>query len=308
VTKRAAISGLVVLGATITIAIAIAALTGVGLGSWVMNQRRPTPRMPTITTLPDFPRVPTSGVGLSRRERDQAIQTLVNHKVSTCPATSSRGHRVAKFTSTGIFGGFPPTEDQIARIAPHYDDILFGAARSESIPRFKRYNPDLTFFIYVDGGLNAGFVQSDAGGVDAENLAWVLEHHPEWMLKDQNGQFVRSGRSRLGNEGEYWPDPGHPGWQQYFAEKVLKLMRQTGGQWNGVLLDQFMGTADGYERYAGANRQVQYPTDEAVQAAQLKFLAAVAGRIRARPRDSIPWMGPCVTTTFEGSPSRRRRF
>jgi hypothetical protein len=47
-----------------------------------------------------------------------------------------------------------------------------------------------------------------------------------------------------------------------------------------VLLDQFMGTADGYERYAGANRQVQYPTDEAFQAAQLRFLAAVASRIR----------------------------
>lgn len=277
-TKRAAISGAVVLGAAVTIA--IAAWTGGGLGSWVMNQRRPTPRMPTITTLPEFPRVPTSGVGLSRQERDQAIQTLVNHKVSTYPATSSRGHRVGKFTSTGIFGGFPPTEAQIARIAPHYDDILFGAARHEFIPRFKRYNPDLTFFIYVDSGLNPGFVQSDAGGVDAENLAWVLEHHPEWMLKDKSGQFVRSGRSRLGNQGEYWPDPGHPGWQQYFAEKVLKLMRDTGGQWNGVLLDQFMGTADGYEHYAGANRQVRYPTDEAFQAAQLRFLAAVASRIR----------------------------
>ena len=66
-TKRAAISGLVVLGAAVTIA--IAAWTGGGLRSWVMNQRRPTPRMPTITTLPDFPRVPTSGVGLSRQER-----------------------------------------------------------------------------------------------------------------------------------------------------------------------------------------------------------------------------------------------
>ena len=51
-TKRAAISGLVVLGTAITIA--FAAWTWDGLGSWVMNQRRPTPRMPTITTLHDL--------------------------------------------------------------------------------------------------------------------------------------------------------------------------------------------------------------------------------------------------------------
>jgi hypothetical protein len=217
---------------------------------------------------------------LSKQEREAAIQLLLNHKISTYPVISSRGRRVGKFTSTGIFGGFPPTEEQIERIAPHYDDILFGAARHEFIPRFKRYNPELTFFIYVDSGLNPGFVRSDAGGVDAENLDWVLEQHPEWLLKDTDGRFVRSGRSRLGNRGEYWPDPGHPGWQHYFADKVLKLVRETGGQWNGVLLDQFMGTADGYERYAGANRQVLYSTDEAFQAAQLRFLGAVAQRIR----------------------------
>jgi len=258
-------------------------VVGLALGYarfWGPNRYRPKAVMPTITTLPAFPKIPTSGVGLSRQERDAAVQTLVDHKVSTYPVTSSRSYRVGKFTSTGIFGGFPPTEDQIARIAPHYDDILFGAARHEFIPRFKKYNPDLTFFIYVDSGLNPGFVQSDAGSVDAENLAWVLENQPEWLLKDKDGQFIRSGRSRLGNRGEYWPDPGHPGWQNYFADKVRKLIRETGGQWTGVLLDQFMGTADGYERYAGSNRQVQYPTDEAFQAAQLRFLAAVARRIR----------------------------
>jgi len=133
VTKRAVIS---------TIGFVCAAIVSVGLalgyaGYWGPNRHRPTPRMPTITALPPFPRIPTSGVGLSRQQRDAAIQTLVNHKVSTYPLTSSRGCRVSKFTSTGIFGGFPPTEDQIARIAPHYDDILLGAARHEFIPRFR---------------------------------------------------------------------------------------------------------------------------------------------------------------------------
>ena len=84
----------------------------------------------------------------------------------------------------------------------------------------------------------------------------------------------------LANKGAYWPDPGSPGWQDYFADKVLKLIRETGGQWNGVLLDQFMGTADGYERYAGAHKQIKYADDEAFQAAQIKFLQVVAAKIR----------------------------
>ncbi len=173
-----------------------------GLSLWAQSRTRPVPRRPTITTLPEFPQLPTFGFGLSSERKDQVRQALVNHKVSTYPATSSRSHRAGKFTSTGIFGGFPPTADQIARLAPHYDDILFGAARAEFIPRFRQYNPDLTFFLIVDSGLNPGFVRADAGGVDAENLEWVLQNHPDWILKDKEGEFIRTGRSRLGNKGD----------------------------------------------------------------------------------------------------------
>jgi hypothetical protein len=155
-----------------------------------------------------------------------------------------------------------------------------GARRSELIPRFKEYNPELAFSLYVDSGLNPGFVRSDAGGVDNENLDWVLAHHPDWILKDADGNYIRSGNSRFANKGAYWPDPGNPAWQNYFADKVLKLISETGAQWNAVLLDQFIGTADGYERYAGAHKQVAYPDDRAFQTAQLQFLRVVAARIR----------------------------
>lgn len=286
------------------IVLTVASIAVEGARRWMLLPRRPPARMPTSTTLPAFPKVPTSGIGLSEKERNDAIQTVVNHKLSTYPATSSRTSRTAKLTTTGIFGGFPPTEEQIARIAPHYDDILFGAVRHDFIPSFKKYNTDLTFFLYVDSGLNPGFVQSDAGGVDEEDLGWVLEKHPEWMLKDGKGHFVRSGRSRLGNRGEYWPDPGHAGWQSYFAEKVLKLIRDTGGLWDGVLLDQFMGTADGYERYAGANKQVQYATDEAFQAAQLRFLEAVAEKIRLPMIVNLEGAGIIRRPAFVGEVAR----
>ncbi|MBI4660234.1 MAG: hypothetical protein HY735_15455 [Verrucomicrobia bacterium] len=258
------------------------------------KQHRPRPQMPTITTLPDFPGIPLFPRILTKRKQKELLQDLINNKVHTYPETSARGHRAGKFTSTGIFGSWPPTEAQIARIAPHYDNILFGADKKDLIPRFKKYNPDVTFFIYVDSGLNPGWRQSDAGGVDAKDTQWIVEHHPDWILKDNDGQLIRS-RGGLSNPGEYWPDPGNRGWQNYFAEKVLKLLKETGGAWNGVLLDQFIGTADGYERYAKASRQVKYPTDEDFQAAWIEFFKAV------RPKLPVP-----IIVNMEGGSIIRR--
>ncbi len=259
-------------------ALAISKPAGMPIIAQITGQYRPRRKMPTITTLPKFPGIPLYASLMSRKKQLELIQTLINNKISTWPVVSSRSYRAGKFTSTGIFDGFPPTEEQIARIAPNYDNILFGAANRDLIPRFKKYNPDLTFFIYVDSGLNPGFMQADAGSVDEENTEWIIENHPNWILKDKDGNFIRS-RGGLSNKGQYWPDPGNNQWQDYFAEKVNKLLRETGNQWNGVLLDQFIGTADGHVRYAHAAQQVNYPMDEAFQAAYLKFLRAVTAKI-----------------------------
>ena len=242
------------------------------------HQDRPAPKMPTITILPDFPDIPLYAQWLSQDRKNELIQNLINNKVETMPLAPSRSFRVGKFTSTGIFDGYLPTEEQIARVAINYDNILFGARRAELVPRFKHYNPDLTFLLYVDSGLNPNFYQADAGGVDEEDTQWIIENHPDWILKDKDGNFIRSGGG-LSNPGEYWPDPGNLEWQNYFAEKVSKLLQETGGQWDGVLFDQFIGTADGHARYAEANQQVNYPTDEAYQAAYLEFFKAVTAKI-----------------------------
>jgi hypothetical protein len=258
------------------------------------HQNRPQPRMPTITTLPPFPGIPLFPKLLSKRKRDKLRQIIVDNKVQTYPATPSGRIRNGKFTSTGIFGGWPPTEDQVRRLAPHYDNILLGAGNKDLIARFKKYNFNVTFFIYVDSGLNPTFRQSDAGGVDAENTSWVISHHPDWILKDKDGQLIRS-RGGLSNPGEYWPDPGNREWQNYFAEKVSKLLIETGNQWDGILLDQFIGTADGHQRYANSAQQVKYPTDKAFEAAWLDFFKAV------KPKIPVP-----IIVNMEGASIVRR--
>ncbi|HJS29929.1 MAG TPA: putative glycoside hydrolase, partial [Anaerolineales bacterium] len=137
---------------------------------------------------------------------------------------------------------------------------------------------DPTFFLYVDSGLNPGFVQADAGSVDGEDTEWIVENHPDWILKDAEGNFVRS-VGGLANPGAYWPDPGNPEWQDYFVEKVTRLLEETGGEWDGIVFDQFLGTADGHERYAQSARQANYPTEEAYQAAYLEFFERVVPKI-----------------------------
>jgi hypothetical protein len=224
----AAAAGLVVAAAA---AWKPAAVPGV---AQVTGQNRPAHRMPTLTTLPQFPGIPLYAPLLNREKQLELIEALVDHKVSTWPVVSSRGDRLAKFTSTGIFGGFPPTEQQVARIAPNYDNILLGAGNSDLAPRFAKHNPDLTFFLYVDSGLNPEYTQADAGGVDEEDTEWIIENHPDWILQDKDGNLIRS-RGGLSNAGEYWPDPGNRQWQAYFAEKISKLLRETGGHWDGVV-------------------------------------------------------------------------
>jgi hypothetical protein len=183
-----------VFAAVIVVAVlAVMKPASVPIVAQLTNQHRPASKMPTLTTLPRFPDIPLYARLLSEEKKTALIQTLINNKVGTWPTSSSRGYRVGKFTSTGIFDAYPPTEEQIARIAPNYDNILFGAKNSDLIPRFLKYNPELTFFIYVDSGLNPEFEQADAGGVDEEDTAWIVANHPDWILKDQDGTLIRSG-------------------------------------------------------------------------------------------------------------------
>jgi hypothetical protein len=63
------------------------------------NQHRPASKMPTLTTLPEFPDIPLYARFLSEEKKSKLIQTLINNKVSTWPIESSRSFRAGKFTS-----------------------------------------------------------------------------------------------------------------------------------------------------------------------------------------------------------------
>ncbi len=238
----------------------------------------------TITELPKFPSAPITLLFLGKKKENEYIKKVVDHKLTTYPQVSSRPYRIGKFTSTGIFGSFEPTEDQIAQLAPHYDNILFTASQKDLIPRFKKYNPALSFLLYIDSGLNPEFARlkakADVGSIDEEDAFWIVKNHSDWLLKDEAGIPIQAGKGGPSYPGMYFPDPGNKEWQNFYAEKVNKLIQETGGKWNGVLFDQLLGTVDGHERYSNAPRQSKYKTDEEFQNIQINFFETVRKKIK----------------------------
>jgi len=262
---------LIVVSASLVLGLALMALTRMASVQSIDYRRKPT--LPTITRLPDFPEIPRNATSFTKQQEDDFLRTIVDHKLSTHPVVSSRSYRIGKFTSTGIFDAFEPSEEQVARLAPHYDHVLFGAKRRQLVPLFRKHNPQIKAFIYCDSNLNPGFNLADAGSVDEENTKWVSENHPDWLLRDQSGKPIRASRELTG---AYFPDPGNEEWQLFFARKVNKLLEVTGNHWDGALLDDFFGSRATYTGYAGTAMPANYASDETLRAAQLRFLKRVA--------------------------------
>ncbi|MEK7461660.1 MAG: putative glycoside hydrolase [Patescibacteria group bacterium] len=244
---------------------------------------RPAPRATTITDLPKFPGFPLYGILSSKEKQDELVREIVDLKLTTYPAQSSRSKRAGKHIGSGIFGSFDPTEEQVAKLAPHYDYVMFGASKKELFLKFKKYNPTVKGLLYMDSALGPKFaewkVQADPGSIDSEDTPWVVENHPEWLLKDTEGNIIVVGEGALQTPGTYLPDPGHPGYQEYFAEKVSKLLREQGGIWSGILLDDFMGSIGAYEHYSKTSKPAKYPTNEAFKNAQISFFNTVRKKI-----------------------------
>jgi len=214
------------------------------------------------------------------KSRAEVLQEIVDLKLSTYPAKSSIPYRIAKHRTTGIFSSFEPREDQIKRIAPHYDLFLLNGSRGSLVPIIKKSNPSAKVLMYMANSLTSVATLLDAGSVDKENTDWILKNHPNWLLKDSDGKPIQG----TSWSPKYWPDPGNRQWQAFFVKKVNQAFKETGGLWDGVLFDEFLTTHTSHTAsYVGSSgKQANYASDRAFQHAQLEFLRNVA------PRLSVP--------------------
>ena len=69
----------------ILIILAVMKPSRVPIVAQLTNQHRPVSKLPTLTSLPEFPGIPLYAQWLSREKKDELIQTLIDNKVSTWP-------------------------------------------------------------------------------------------------------------------------------------------------------------------------------------------------------------------------------
>ena len=232
----------------------------------------------TLTRLPALPDISLWARML--KPRGEIAQAVVDVKLSTYPEQPSIRYRAGKHRTTGIFSSFEPREDQVIKIAPHYDLFLLSALRANLVPIIKKYNPSAKVLMYMANSLTTVATLQDAGSIDKENTDWILKNYPDWLLKGSDGRPIQG----TSWSPKYWPDPGNKEWQAFFVKKVNKALKTTGGRWDGVLFDEFLTTHTGHTApYVGSSgKQANYGNDRAFQQAQLDFLRSVA------PRLSVP--------------------
>lgn len=260
-----------------------------GVGFRVIKKRlgfpeeRKTATLVTITELPELPDAPLTAYLWSEAKKKDFILRIIDHKLATYPKSPASHLRVGKFLGTGLHPKFSLREDQLKILADNYDLNSLAAYQKEQGLILKKYNPNFKLFLYIDSGIhseeNLDIVGDDVGNIDEQNIDWIIQNHPDWLLRDKNGNPIRSGRG-LSNEGEYWGDPGNREYQEFFAEKVNKALERSGNIWDGVLLDQFFGILDNFTNYANANQQTRYKTDPEFQAAQLAFMRRLSELVK----------------------------
>lgn len=274
--RRLAIAGAVVL--------AIALGAKLGMRWWgIRSVMRPAGRraMCTMTELPRLPAVPWRYVlrNPNEREREQLLRDILDVKMATYPAAAPASARAGKHRTMG-FANFEPTQAQIERLAARYDVFYLGGPAAHRIATIKRVNPGAKALMYFACSLTRQSRLHDAGSVDEEDTDWIVRHHADWLLKDDQGRLVQ-GQSW---SAKYWADPGDEEWQAFFARKLNAALEKSGGAWDAVILDEFLtGRSSTAASWAGGGRpQAKYATDKAWQEAQLAFLRSVA------PRVSVP--------------------
>jgi hypothetical protein len=245
---------------------------------------RREPTYVTITRLPLFPELPNSAFLISQEEKKKIVYGVIDHKLSTYPKGRLPLKRIGKFTGTGLYPDFDLRDDQLKTLAVHYDHNSLPFQQKHLALILKKHNPSFKVCMYIDSGIhpekNLEHIGIDVGNVDDENIDWILKKHPDWLLRDKKGDPIRSAPGTLSFPGEYWPDPGNKGFQDFFAAKINIAIKESGGVWDGLLIDQFFGRIENYTGYAGTNPQARYRTDQEFQAAQLAFLKRVAELIK----------------------------
>jgi hypothetical protein len=95
------------------------------------------------------------------------------------------------------------------------------------------------------------------------DLCNIRDNHPDWFLKDANGDFLYWGDELI-------MDPGNAGWRNFFMERVATTLPHG---WDGIFIDNL---ATRFGKHSGNLTPLQkYPTDKSYQDAVVGFLRTI---------------------------------
>lgn len=131
----------------------------------------------------------------------------------------------------------PPQNGNLKALATRFHFFIFTRGDETTRNRLRSLGVKAPILLYV----LFDKIQ-DPGSCSAEPLnnqvAWnkgdfcdISKNHPDWFLLDQQGQRIRH---EFRKRTLYVMDPGSPGWQQYWCERVDRIKRQG---WDGIFLD-----------------------------------------------------------------------
>jgi len=137
------------------------------------------------------------------------------------------------------------SDDDLVEIATRYRAVsdaktLFTEAQ---MARLREIDPEIRIFRY----LNFAAVYDDTA------IQRVLDLHPEWILRDENGDPMPS---RLQETG-IMMDPGSEGWRGYLAEKATQFVTQQG--YDGLMGDVVLMVNELDPDFTGINTRTGQP-------------------------------------------------
>lgn len=167
---------------------------------------------------------------------------------------------------------YKPPEDgtSLYFLAENYDTFILTHYDEEERDTLKTLGVEQPFFEYLL------FVQiQDPGSCNKEpygnqvaykagDFCRIRDEHPEWFLRNKNGEIVRKGKN-------VFMDPGNLEYRAFWLERA-KEMRESFG-WDGIFIDNVEASLNRYRRMK--EMPVQYPDDESYQKEIEAFLAEI---------------------------------
>ncbi|MBP7690450.1 MAG: hypothetical protein KA764_00955 [Anaerolineales bacterium] len=161
-------------------------------------------------------------------------------------------------------------DDDLALLARHFSVFILTQADETQRDQLWQLGVRAPIMQY----LNFESIQ-DPGGCDrqprrnqaaykAGDFCWIEREHPDWFLRDINGQPIRLNGDRV------MMDPAQPGWREFWLQRAREGQETLG--WQGVFMDNVRSNLS---RRLGGVSAAGYPNDALYQAAVEDFLSYV---------------------------------